>query len=79
MEQQLAEMLARMIRLETVSAHGQTDLTKFYAFHDLLRELFPHLFAVCDFEEFEGSFLLRWPGAKPGRGGKGLGPRYPRR
>ncbi|MBQ1391217.1 MAG: M20/M25/M40 family metallo-hydrolase [Firmicutes bacterium] len=68
MEQQLAEMLARMIRLETVSAHGQTDLTKFYAFHDLLRELFPHLFAVCDFEEFEGSFLLRWPGAKPGQG-----------
>lgn len=53
---------ARMIQAETVSVKKQTDRTKFYAFHDLLRELFPNLFAVCEFEDFDGSILLRWKG-----------------
>ena len=57
-----AAKLAAMIRQETVSENGQSDLSKFYAFHDLLRELFPSLFAVCEFREFQGSILMRWPG-----------------
>ena len=54
-----AAKLAAMIRQETVSENGQSDLSKFYAFHDLLRELFPSLFAVCEFREFQGSILMR--------------------
>ncbi len=37
-----AERLARLIRMETISAQGQTDKTKFYAFQEELR-------AVTDF------------------------------
>ncbi len=60
--QEYAERLSRMIQAETVSAHGQTDLSKFYSFHKLLRTEFPALFAVCEFEEFDGNILLRWSG-----------------
>ena len=58
-----AEQLARLIRVNTVSRENQTDKTDFYRFHELLRELFPRLFAVCSCEDFDGSLLLRWPGA----------------
>lgn len=54
--------LSRLIQAETVSVKDQNDRSKFYHFHDLLRELFPHLFAVCQFEDFNGSILLRWLG-----------------
>ena len=57
-----ARILARMIRHETVSQAVQPDKSKFIAFHELLKELFPHIFAVCEYENFDGSFLLRWPG-----------------
>ena len=62
MNERYAEKLSRMIRKETVSADGQTDLGKFYEFHDLLRELFPALFSVCQFRDHNGSILMRWPG-----------------
>lgn len=61
-----AARLSRMIQMETVSHTNQTDRSKFYRFHDLLRELFPNLFAVCEFENFNGSFLLRWKGKGDG-------------
>ena len=57
-----AERLSRLIQAETVSVKKQTDKSKFYAFHDVLRAEFPHLFAVCEFEDFDGSILLRWKG-----------------
>ncbi len=57
-----AERLSRMIQHETVSFHGQTDLSRFYKFHELLRTEFPSLFSVCSFEDFEGSILLIWRG-----------------
>lgn len=57
-----ALQLSRLIQAETVSCEPQTDITKFYNFHQLLREMFPAVFAKCDFEEFDGSFLLRWKG-----------------
>ena len=62
-----AKDLARMIRHETVSEYGGTDKTKYYEFHELLRELFPHIFVACSFEEHEASFIMRWPGQKPGQ------------
>jgi len=60
--EQYANNLARLIRAETVSREQQTDMTEFYRFHGLLREMFPHIFAVCTYEDFDGNFLLRWKG-----------------
>lgn len=57
-----AQGLSRLIQAETISTENQTDKAKFYAFHQLLREQFPDLFAACVFEDFDGSILLRWPG-----------------
>jgi len=59
---QYAQTLSKMIQAETISSKNQTDLSKFYTFHDLLRSLFSHLFSVCTFEDFDGSFLLCWKG-----------------
>ncbi len=64
---QYAKELARMIQMETISEAEQPDKTIFYQFHDLLRELFPTLFELCTFENFDGSFLLRWQGRGEGQ------------
>ncbi len=61
-----ARRLSLMIQAETVSAADQSDKTKFYRFHELLRELFPSIFAVCEAQDFDGSFLLRWRGRGEG-------------
>ncbi len=58
-----AETLSRLIQVETVSVSGEQDTAKFHRFHQLLREVFPHIFAACQFEEFNGSILLRWRGS----------------
>ena len=58
----------RIIQKETVSSRANRDLTKFHEFHDILRDIFPKTFSTCEFREFDGSILLRWPGsdaAKP--------------
>lgn len=57
-----ANGLARLIQVETISTFNQTDKTKFYEFHNVLREMFPELFKACSFEDFDGSFLMRWQG-----------------
>lgn len=57
-----ANELSQLIKVETISTFNQTDKTKFYKFHDALREMFPLLFEVCTFEDFDGSFLMRWQG-----------------
>lgn len=54
-----------MIQCETVSSADRQDKTKFYRFHELLRQLFPSLFSVCSFEDFDGSILLIWKGSSP--------------
>ena len=54
-----AKQLSRLIAHETVSSRTDLDLSKFYAFHELLREQFPSLFSVCEIEDFSGSFLMR--------------------
>lgn len=57
-----ANKLSKLIQKETISAYGQTDLTKFYEFHKLLREEFPKAFEIFALEEFDGSLLLCWKG-----------------
>ena len=61
-----AERLSKLIQHETISTFNQTDRTKFYEFHNILRQMFPHLFAVCSFEDFDGSFLMCWKGKGKG-------------
>ena len=61
-----ANGLAKLIRAKTVSREQQSDKAAFYQFHELLREVFPRLFAVCDYENFDGSFLLHWKGKGEG-------------
>ena len=60
-----AERLRRMIRLETVSdATCGSPRENFEAFHALLWELFPNLHKACELKEFDGSLLLRWPAGR---------------
>ncbi len=55
-------ILSEMIRCETVSKYGIIEEEKFLKFHELLKKLFPDLFAVCEIEVFKGSLLLKWKG-----------------
>ena len=57
-----AEVLSQLIQKETVSAYGQTDLTKFYEFHKLLEGFFPKFFEKAEKEEFKGSLLFKLKG-----------------
>ena len=57
-----ANKLSRMVQCETVSERGNTDLTKFYAFHKLMEELFPTVFATCEKTDLDGNLILKWSG-----------------
>ncbi len=57
-----AEKLSRMVQMETISRRGQTETEKFRAFHGLLRELFPRVFAATEEVEIDGSLMLKWKG-----------------
>jgi len=58
-----AHTLSRMIAFKTLSSSAQGDKTVFYNFRELLKECFPKIFEVCELEDFDGSFLLRWKGS----------------
>ena len=57
-----AEKLSAMVRCETVSRRGQPEPEKFRAFHKVLEELFPTVFARMEKIDLEGSLLMKWPG-----------------
>ncbi|QAY73357.1 M20/M25/M40 family metallo-hydrolase [Agromyces protaetiae] len=63
------ERLARMIRLETVSAELETrGLAPFHAFRDLVFELYPHVAAELEFEQIgDLGLLYRWRGRSDSR------------
>ena len=65
--QKYAETLAELIRIDTTSYDDQSDKTVFYQFQELLREKFPHIFAAVEYEDFDGSFLLKWKGTDAGK------------
>lgn len=60
--QKYADTFAELIRMDTTSYDEQTDKTAFYQFHKLLKEKFPHIFEAVEYEDFSGSFLLKWKG-----------------
>ena len=60
--QKYAQTLSLLIQKETVTAGEHADKTKFYQFQQLLRESFPSIFGACEFESYNGSFLMRWKG-----------------
>ncbi len=62
---QYAEILSRLIQVQTVSVTGETDISKFLAFHAVLKEQFPDLFRVASCEVIDGSLLLKWNGTDP--------------
>ena len=57
-----AEKLSRMVQVETISVRGVEEPEKFRAFHGLLRELFPRVFAATEEVEIDGSLMLKWKG-----------------
>ncbi|MBR5247017.1 MAG: M20/M25/M40 family metallo-hydrolase [Clostridia bacterium] len=59
---QYAEILSKLIKVETISSRGNKDITKFLEFHKVLRETFPSFFNTVECEEFNGSLLLKWKG-----------------
>ena len=63
-EKKYAELLARMVRCETVSSERAVHAEKFERFHQLLHELFPHVFqsGPAIVESFDHNLLIRWPG-----------------
>ena len=54
--------LSEMIRCETISSRDEAHPEKFEAFHQVLRELFPHVHAACEIHDFDGSLLYKWAG-----------------
>lgn len=65
--QEYAQMLAQMVRLETVSRAGDGAAGSSVRFRRLLRELFPSLYRCCEETEFADGFVLRWAGRDPGK------------
>ena len=62
---QYAEILSKLIRVETISSREHQDINKFLAFHEVLRETYPKLFSTVEVESFDGSLLLKWKGTDP--------------
>ena len=62
---QYAEILSKLIKVETISSRENKDITKFLGFHEVLRETYPKLFATAECENFDGSLLLKWKGTDP--------------
>ena len=62
---QYAEILSKLIQIETISSRENKDITKFLGFHKVLRETYPEFFKTVECEEFDGSLLLKWKGTDP--------------
>ncbi len=57
-----AKKLSAMVKMETISSRNDQNPEKFRTFHQLLRELFPHVFSACQVMDLEGNLLIRWKG-----------------
>ena len=63
----LADKLARMVRVETVSIPETDQREKFLAFHRCLEELFPLVHSRLEKTEIDGNLLYCWHGASSER------------
>lgn len=54
--------LSQMVQKETISSRFDPDRIKFYEFHEILEELFPHIHSTCEKHVFNGSLLFKWKG-----------------
>lgn len=61
--QRYGKRLARMIQQETISSRFDPEREKFFEFHKVLEELFPHVHATCQKHVFDGSLLFKWSGS----------------
>lgn len=57
-----AEVLSKMIQIETVSVPGVPNTHKFDTFHETLKELFPHVFNDLEVTYIDSSLLIKWEG-----------------
>ena len=57
-----AGKLAKMVQVETISDRDDPQLEKFRAFHTVLEQLFPTVFATCEKIDIDGNLMLRWKG-----------------
>ncbi len=57
-----SQKLSKMVQVETISHKGEPEIEKFRAFHQLMKELFPNVFAACEETEIDGNLLLKWKG-----------------
>ena len=58
------ENFRKLIQVKTISHYTDENMTPFYEFHDVLKNVFPNIFSVCTVEDFDGSLLIRWKGTK---------------
>ena len=56
------ELLADLLRIETISSVDSTDNSKFYKFHKRLEKVFPLIHKTCKKHDFDGSLLFKWKG-----------------
>ncbi len=59
---QYAEILSKLIKVETISSRENQDISKFLGFHEVLRETYPNFFGAVECENFDGSLLIKWKG-----------------
>lgn len=57
-----AEKLSRMVRCETVSHAGDTEIEKYLRFHEVLEELFPLVHEKLEKTVIDGNLLYSWKG-----------------
>ena len=56
------KLLAKLIRIETISSRFNEDRAKFYSFHEELEKMFPLVHQNLEKHVFNGSLLFKWKG-----------------
>ena len=57
-----ADKLSKMIRCDTTSHAGETEIEKYLRFHELLEELFPNVHKTLEKTVIDGNLLYFWKG-----------------
>lgn len=57
-----AKTLSEMIKIETISDRDNFDVSKYYRYHEKLKELFPLVASTLEITDIDGSLIARWKG-----------------